>query len=556
VIVRRTDQSHLEKKSVPAASHMIRYHNIRGSRICIGISVVLMLFSIICSSRAAFTASVSTSVRKSCRISSLRRAQRRCLHLSRAPEDSAQDPFESNESIYNEKQRQLDRASTLSLAPMMEYTDRHFRHLVRLISSETLVYTEMVGASAVYHEQLDAKEAYRQEHPTAGEEEVKANYNNQYLQRFLAQGTVAPLEGPSTLQLGGSDPEIMYHTAKTVVELAERGVCDYTALNLNCGCPSPKVAGKGCFGAALMDDATLVADVSRAMFEGTDGRLPVTVKCRIGTDTDHPFTQQSYANLNPQEEYSKLCRFIETVASNGVVKSFDVHARIAVLQKSFSPADNRKIPPLKYELVSRLTEDYPELSFSLNGGIDTIAQAKELLEASPKLKGVMIGRAWAADPWRFAMADRLLFGKEGPPVAKNRLEVLKAYGRHADQEEALWDPVKIRRFIVKAVTPLFAGEPNAKRYRIRLDQLASIPKNLDKRNKSLDSQPSISELIVNTALECLSEETLLRTPEESYERFLLQQSGKEQVTEWQAQRKATEAAGDSSYMNTLKEGAV
>ena len=136
------------------------------------------------------------------------------------------------------------------------------------------------------------------------------------------------------------------------------------------------------------------------------------------------------------------------------------------------------------------------------------------------------------------------------------MEVLKAYGRHADQEEALWDPVKIRRFIVKAVTPLFAGEPNAKRYRIRLDQLASIPKNLDKRNKSLDSQPSISELIVNTALECLSEETLLRTPEESYERFLLQQSGKEQVTEWQAQRKATEAAGDSSYMNTLKEGAV
>ena len=453
---------------------------------------------------------------------------------------------------FEQKQKQLEDASTLSLAPMMEYTDRHFRHLVRLVSSRTLVYTEMVGASAIYHEAMDAKEAYRQENPHINDPEtIKRNYEDKYIQRFVSQGKVPPLEGPSVLQLGGSDPEQMFHAAQTIMELTERGRCDYTAINLNCGCPSPKVAGKGCFGAALMDDPSLVRDVTKGIYDGCEGQLPITVKCRIGTDTDQPFTKQGYAQMDPEEEYRKLCNFIETVASNGVVKSFDIHARIAVLTKSFSPADNRKIPPLKYEVIQRLVQDYPEFSFVLNGGIETIAQTQSLLEQSPGLKGVMIGRAWAADPWRFAMADQLLYKEPGPPVAKNRLEVLKEYGRHADLEETLWDPVKIRRFIVKAVVPLFAGEPNSKKYRVTLDELANIPKKLQKEGKSLESQPPISELIVNTAMDCLSEEVLLRTPEESYERFLWQEqkesniAGRSQVSEWQTERKRADAAKET-----------
>ena len=131
---------------------------------------------------------------------------------------------------------------------------------------------------------------------------------------------------------------------------------------------------------------------------------------------------------------------------------------------------------------------------------------------------------------------------------------MKAYGQHADAEEERWDPVKIRRFIVKAVVPLFAGEANSKRYRVQLDDLARIPKQLHQQGKTMEGQPKISELILNTAMECLSEETLLRTPEESYERFLMQQgSGQEQVAEWQAQRKAAEASGESTYQKTLAE---
>ena len=482
------------------------------------------------------------------------RSSRRWFHhheLHLAPSDNDAKATEKRASTYEKKQQELSKASTLSLAPMMEYTDRHFRHLVRLVSSETLVYTEMVGASAIHHERVDAKEAYRLEHPDANEETIAANYKDTYLQRFLCQGRVAPLEGPSVLQLGGSDPEQMYQAARTVMELTEReGVCDYTAVNLNCGCPSPKVAGKGCFGAALMDEPKLVAELTKGIYDGCDGQLPVTVKCRIGTDTEQAFTKLSYAELDPEKEYRKLCDFIETVAANGVVTSFDVHARIAVLKKSFSPSDNRKIPPLKYDVVSRLVRDYPELSFCLNGGIETIEQSRSLLESTPGLKGVMIGRAWAADPWRFAMADQILYNKAGPPVAKNRLEILKAYGRHADQEEEMWDPLKIRRFIVKAVVPLFAGEANSKKYRVKLDDLARIPKQLQMKGKSLSGQPPISELILNTALDCLSEETLLRTPEESYDRFLemeqRQQAGdessaKSQVANWQAERKLAQA---------------
>lgn len=299
-----------------------------------------------------------------------------------------------------------------------------------------------------------------------------------------------------------------------------------------------------------MDDPKLVSELTQALHDGSGGCLPITVKCRIGTDSQQTFSRSDYAEIDEEAEYKNLRNFIETVASNGVVTDFSVHARIAVLQKSFSPADNRKVPPLKYDIVRRLTEDYPEFTFSLNGGVNSISEAQAEFEACPKLAGVMIGRSFAADPWGFAMADKILYGESHAP--KNRLEVLTEYCKHADLEEEMGDPVNIRRFIVKAITPLFTGEPNAKRYRIALDSIAGLPKKLMKEGKSLEGQPPISELILNIAHEHLSEEVLLRSPEESYEIRLYEERKKQQagssdgrsaaVTEWQSARKAEESA--------------
>ena len=450
------------------------------------------------------------------------------------------------------KYDELMGASKLSLAPMMDYTDRHFRHLVRMISNRTLLYTEMVAASTITYERAGVEQKYRETHPDASDDEVKHGYDDHYLRRCLGQGRIAP-EGPSVLQLGGSDPQRMFQAASTVMEMTERGHCDYTALNLNCGCPSPKVAGKGCFGAALMEDPALVAELTKALHDGSDGKLPVTVKCRIGTDTDQPFTKQGYASIDSEAEYRKLCDFIETVASNGIVTDFSVHARIAVLKKSFSPSDNRKIPPLKYEFVHRLAEDYPELTFTLNGGIDSLSQALQRFDEYPNLCGVMIGRGWAADPWSFAMADKLLYN-DSTYSPQNRLEILRRFGEHADEEERTGDPIKIRRFIIKAVTPLFAGEHNGKKFRIALDEIAGRPKKLKAQGKSLDSEPAISQLILNAAIENLSEEVLLRSPEESYERSLLAEAQRRgarltNVAEWQERRKEEEAT--SAYAQSL-----
>ena len=450
----------------------------------------------------------------------------------------------TNEIIRQDKYRELMDATTLSLAPMMEYTDRHFRHLVRLISKRTLLYTEMVAANALVHERKDQIEAYMDRNPDSTFQEARANYDGSYLGRFLAQGRVEPLEGASVLQLGGSDPKQMYEAAQTILDFIDRGLCDYTAINLNCGCPSPKVAGKGCFGAALMDDPQLVADLTAALHEGCEGRLPITVKCRIGTDSKQAFRSSDYASIDEAEEYANLCRFIETVASNGIVTDFSVHARIAVLQRSFSPADNRKVPPLKYHYIRRLVSDYPHCTFSLNGGIESLDQAKQELAESPGLKGIMIGRSWAADPWGFAMTDRLLYGEDcGPP---HRLAVLEAFGKHADDEEIRNDPVKIRRFIIKAVTPLFAGEANSKRYRIALDEIARQPKQLHLNGKDVGKdQPPLSEQILNAAMTHLSEETLYRSPEESYDRLVYERSKEESgrstaIVEWQNTRKAAQ----------------
>jgi len=479
-----------------------------------------------------------------------------------SPDAAVGSTTDDRESLLQRRSEILRGNSKLSLAPMMEYTDRHFRHLVRLLSDRTLLYTEMVAANAIAHERdnaLSPPDELLEGDNNDAEAVLKntgslvdsANFDPSYLLRFLGQGHNP--EGPSVLQLGGSDPDQLFLAARTVYEFnqlqknqqsenmqqsqKEDGkqqppiFCDYSAINLNCGCPSPKVAGKGCFGAALMEDPDLVRRSTTSLYEGAGGTMPITVKCRIGTDEGYAFTQKEYLSRDEDTEYQNLKRFVEIVASDGIVTDFQIHARIAVLNKNYSPADNRKVPPLRYHHVQRLAREFPELNISLNGGVETLAGVKRELDECSELDGVMVGRGFVANPWAFAMADQVLYMEDegglgslssGP---KNRMEVLEAYGRHADYEEQHGDPVKIRRFMTKAVSHLFAGEPNAKRYRIALDDMAGLPKKRAmelKQNPNLvqDEQPPLSELIMNIATTHLREEVLYRSPKESFDKLL------------------------------------
>ena len=227
-------------------------------------------------------------------------------------------------------------AARLSIAPMMDWTDRHCRFFHRQMTRRAMLYTEMVTAPAVIHG------------PRA---------------RLLDFSTD---EHPVALQLGGSDP----------VELAAavRAARDwgYDEINLNCGCPSDRVQS-GCFGAVLMERPALVADCVAAM--QAESPVPVTVKCRIGVDDQDPETV--------------LPGFVETVAAAGV-RHFIIHARKAWL-KGLSPKENREIPPLDHALVLRMKARFPELTICLNGGVATLEQARALLDQG--LDGVMIGRA-------------------------------------------------------------------------------------------------------------------------------------------------------------------
>lgn len=487
----------------------------------------------------------------------------------------------------------LRSSSKLSLAPMMEYTDRHFRHLVRLISQKTLLYTEMVAANAISAAAAAAI-------PHSGTDQAE---NNGGVLRFLTQGHRP--EGPSVLQLGGSDIDQLHGTARTVralhqqqqrqsceynnddhylcgeqhhQECGERGgifkggqrrrggdaipqnvYCTYTALNLNCGCPSSKVAGKGCFGVALMSDPDHVRSLTTALHEGCGGSMPISVKCRIGTDdwmqherghNNHGnggFTLEAYTSKRSmEEEYAELRTFIETVAGGGVVTDFQIHARIAVLSKEYSPSDNRKVPPLRYDHVRRLAYDYPELNFSLNGGVETLSGVKRELELCDRLDGVMVGRGYVADPWSFVTADKLLYpnlenggaSSSSDSIGgwpRNRMEVLERYGHHADYEEARWGASYVRRYVLRAITNLFAGEHNAKHYRIALDEIvASIPSSRRARRSGLlddvgagtaamEGGAPLSDLILRAATTHLSEEVLYRSPEESYQRVVYEE---------------------------------
>jgi len=256
----------------------------------------------------------------------------------------------------------------LSVAPMMDWTDRHCRAFHRVLTTQTLLFTEMVTTGAILHGGAD---------------------------RFLRFDAC---EHPVALQLGGSDPQDLAQCA------ALAGQFGYDEVNLNVGCPSDRVQS-GRFGACLMAEPHLVAECVSAMAGST--RLPVTVKCRIGVD-DH-------------DSYDHLRHFIEIVARGGC-QIFTIHARKAWLQ-GLSPKENREIPPLSYPTVHRLKRDFPDLAFVLNGGLLTLEQG---LAESAGLDGMMIGRAAYQDPWILARADTAVFGLDRDPVA-TRGEAVRAY---------------------------------------------------------------------------------------------------------------------------------
>ena len=237
----------------------------------------------------------------------------------------------------------------ISLAPMMEYTDRHLRHLISLVSPSIELWTEMITSPAiVFTSQNDP------------------SITDRLLKNSPLITDAARLH--NVIQIGGSDPKQLA-AATTIIKNSPHV---YTGINLNCGCPSEKVSGKGCFGAALMLDASLVSSCVKAMITAEGSRdLPVSVKCRIGTDDN--------------DDYETLRKFVEEVHVNGGCNEFQVHARVAILRKNFSPADNRNIPPLHYEHVYRLKRDFPHLVISLNGGVDSLSEALDVFENCPEV---------------------------------------------------------------------------------------------------------------------------------------------------------------------------
>jgi tRNA-dihydrouridine synthase A len=285
---------------------------------------------------------------------------------------------------------------------MMDWTDRHCRYFLRLITKRARLYTEMITAPALVH----------------GDVAHHLDFD--------------PAEHPLALQLGGSDPAQLAHAAR----LGERW--GYDEINLNCGCPSERVQ-TGSFGACLMREPALVADCVKAMRDAVT--VPVTVKHRIGLDA--------------ADEYGFVRDFVGTVAAAGS-HVFIVHARNAVL-KGLSPKENREIPPLRYEVVRRLKQDFPALGIVLNGGLSDYAAIEREL---PHVDGVMLGRVAYHDPYLLAQADWKEFGDETP--ARSRSEVLRAMIPYAQAHVTQGTPL---RAIVRHMLGLYHGQSRGRLYR-------------------------------------------------------------------------------------------
>ncbi|VAV99358.1 tRNA-dihydrouridine(20/20a) synthase [hydrothermal vent metagenome] len=298
---------------------------------------------------------------------------------------------------------------SLSVAPMMDWTDRHCRALHRLLSRRALLYTEMITAPALVRGQA------------------------------LHLLDFSPAEHPVALQLGGSDPVELAKAAKMGAEAG------YDEINLNVGCPSDRVQS-GTFGAVLMHDPGLVAECCAAMIAAAP--VEVTVKCRIGVDDQEP------------EEV--LPEFLARVSAAGVGR-FIIHARKAWL-KGLSPKENRDVPPLDYDLVQRMKGQFPTLHLTINGGVETLDQAKAFLDAG--LDGVMFGRAAYHRPADIlCAADRLIYGCDAPDTtAEDAARLMLPY-----IEAHLAGGGRLHQ-ITRHMLGLFAGRPGARAWRRTLSE--------------------------------------------------------------------------------------
>jgi tRNA-dihydrouridine synthase A len=313
-----------------------------------------------------------------------------------------------------------------SVAPMMDWTDRHCRYFMRLLSPSAMLYTEMVTAAAIHH----------------GDAHRFLRFNEE--------------EHPLALQLGGSEPGWMASATATASDY------DYDEININVGCPSDKVQS-GQFGACLMARPETVADCFRAMSEKTD--IPVTVKTRIGIDD--------------KDSFEFLRRFVESLAMAGCRK-FVVHARIAILD-GLSPKENRSVPPLDYERVYRLKREYPELEIVINGGVADIATVDEVLE---HVDGAMIGRQAYHQPYFLAELEHHFNPQRLLPDRRDIVEKMLPY-----VESVLADGEPLGR-VTRHMLGLYAGQPGARAWRryisehahkkgagceVLVDALAAIP---------------------------------------------------------------------------------
>jgi tRNA-dihydrouridine synthase A len=285
---------------------------------------------------------------------------------------------------------------------MMDWTDRHCRYLLRLITRCTLLYTEMVTTGALIHGDRGR------------------------LLRF------DPAEHPLALQLGGSDPAQMARCARLGEDWG------YDEINMNVGCPSDRVQS-GRFGACLMAQPALVAECVTAMKEAAC--VPVTVKTRVGIDD--------------RDSYEELCAFTESVRHAGC-DALIVHARKAWL-KGLSPRENREVPPLRHDLVERLKADFPDLPVVINGGIRDLVEARGFLD---RVDGVMIGRAAYHDPWLLAGADREVFGAGRP--APSRRTVLDSFLVYVEAQRSKGVPLPA---MTRHLLGLYQGRPGARRWR-------------------------------------------------------------------------------------------
>ncbi|AIU67940.1 tRNA dihydrouridine(20/20a) synthase DusA [Vibrio coralliilyticus] len=303
-------------------------------------------------------------------------------------------------------------SNRFSIAPMLDWTDRHCRYFHRLLTSETLLYTEMVTTGAIIHGKGDFLAYNQEEHPVA-------------------------------LQLGGSNPQDLATCAKLA---QERG---YDEINLNVGCPSDRVQN-GRFGACLMAEPQLVAECVAAMRDVVD--VPVTVKTRIGIDD--------------QDSYEFLTDFVSIVSVKGGCDQFTIHARKAWLS-GLSPKENREIPPLDYPRAYQLKKDFAHLNIAINGGVKTLDDTKEHLT---HLDGVMVGREAYQNPYILAEVDQQIFGLDKP--VKKRTQVVEEMYPYIESQ---LEKGAYLGHITRHMLGLFQNMPGARQWRRYISENAHKP---------------------------------------------------------------------------------